>query len=84
MRTQTFYKAQSLKRDMDNIDRLYDITISSICHFNDKKHEINRVQIANKALRELLFTEEETQFKSDFKDFLSKEVEIYKSNFIKL
>ncbi len=81
MRTEIFNKAQSLKRDLDNIDRLYDVTVNSIRNFDDKKHEINRVQIANIALRDLLFTEEQTQFKEDFKNFLKKEFDTYKSNF---
>lgn len=84
MRNETFNKAQSLKRDMENIYRLLNVTVDSICDFNNHKLEINRLQIANMALRDLLFTEEETQFKSDFTGFLQKELDIYKLNFEKL
>lgn len=79
-----YRKAQTIKKDMELIDRLYTVVNNSILKFDDKKHEQNNVAIATFALRDLLFAEHKTMFKRDFKDFLESEYEKYRLEFEQL
>lgn len=84
MKNEIFYKAHALKRDMEDIDRLFTVTRNSICDFRNVARQDNNNRIASIALRDLLFTEEDTLFKKDFLDFLQKEYDVHKEEFSRL